>query len=672
MSINPLSNNFLKKAPLSIALGGLLFTACGGGAKTVDLTTIEGANIDDLYIVDCLLPGRVRTLGRKLSYLAPRRVIKTSGSQCGLRGGEYVAYDRANYQTALKVWMPMAKGGDPKAQSYVGEIYEKGLGTQPNYQKAAVWYQKAANQRYSRAKMSLGSLYERGLGVPRSNVKALSLYRDASGLADRQVEFVTPAQRRARIAQTKDLQQTKVALQAALGRSGQLESDVKELQAEAKRIKNLPPKIVVETVYKTKFKTIYKTKTETVYKTNTVLAQDPKREAVIRQLSRELRKERAKKQKIERQVVRVQVPAQNTQLLRQLEQQKAEIAKKEKELAKLKRATTRRASTSVSPAKQKKQIQATLKRTIKKKKKELKRQEKKVARLRSVDKSSSSNSNLSGVNFGRYYALVIGNNNYSNFDNLKTAVNDAESVASVLRSQYGFKTSVLKNASKRKMLSAFNTFVKRLGSNDNLLIYYAGHGQLSGGGHWLPSNASKSNKKSWIPNAQLTNFIDAMKAKHVLVVADSCYSGTLSQSSIPRPILNSKRSRAWFDAVSTTKVRVVMSSGGIKPVLDSGSGRHSVFANAFLGALRSGNSVMEGAGLYQSLRQQVKTASSARGNRQNPVYAPIKFAGHQAGDFIFLKGGHVATLDKQPDPSKDDQNTQRFWALRELLFVFKA
>ncbi len=656
MSINLISNKFFKKAPLSIALGGLLFTACGGGVKTVDLTTIEGANIDDLYIVDCLLPGRIRTLGRKLSYLAPRRVIKTSGSQCGIRGGEYVAYDRANYKTALKVWMPMAKGGDPKAQSYVGEIYEKGLGTQPNYQKAAVWYQKAANQGYSRAKMSLGSLYERGLGVSRSNVRALSLYRDASGLADRQVEFVTPAQRRARVAQTKDLQQTKIALRTALGRSGQLESDVKELQAEAKRIKNLPPKVVVETVYKT----------------NTVLAQDPKREAVIRQLSRDLRTERAKKQKIERQVVRVQVPAQNTQLRRQLEQQKAEIAKKEKELAKLKRATTRRASTSVSPAKQKKQIQATLKRTIKKKKKELKKQEKKVARLRSVDKSSSSNSNLSGVNFGRYYALVIGNNNYSNFDNLKTAVNDAESVASVLRSQYGFKTSVLKNASKRKMLSAFNTFVKRLGDNDNLLIYYAGHGQLSGGGHWLPSNAAKSNRKSWIPNAQLTNFIDAMKAKHVLVVADSCYSGTLSQSSIPRPILNSKRNRAWFDAVSTTKVRVVMSSGGVKPVLDSGSGNHSVFANAFLGALQSGNSVMEGAGLYQALRQQVKTASSARGNRQNPVYAPIKFAGHQAGDFIFLKGGRVATLDKQPDPSKDDQKAQRFWALRELLLVFKV
>ncbi len=653
-----MSINLIKKLPLTLAVGGILFAGCGGGAKSVDLSTIEGANIDDLYIVDCLLPGQVRTLGSRLSYLSARRVIKTSGSECGIRGGEYVAYDRANYKTALKVWMPLAKAGDAKAQSYVGEIYEKGLGTQPNYQKAAIWYQKAASQGYARAKMSLGSLYERGLGVPRSNSKALVLYREASGLKDKQIEFVTEAQRRSRTAQSMQLAQTQRELQIALGRTGQLESDVKELQAEAKRLKNLPPKII----------------TKTVIRTNEVTVQDPKREQVIRQLSRDLQKERAKKQKIKARIVRVQVPVENRKLQREYEQKEAEIARLKKDIAKLKIAKKTNAPKTQAAQKERVAEQvAIIERTIKKKKRKIKKVEKKVAMLRSVDKStSSSNSNLSGINFGRYYALVIGNNNYSNFDNLKTAVNDAESVASVLRSQYGFKTAVLKNASQKKMLSAFNSFVKRLGSKDNLLIYYAGHGQLTGGGHWLPSNASKSNKKTWVSNAALTNFIDAMKAKHVLVVADSCYSGTLSQSAIPRPILNSKRNRAWFDAVTTTKVRVVMSSGGLKPVLDSGSGNHSVFANAFLSALRSGGSVMEGAGLYQALRQQVKTASSARGHRQTPVYAPIKFAGHQAGDFIFLKGGRVASLDPRQNPEKDSYKVQRFWALRELLFVFKV
>lgn len=670
MSISSISKHSLRKAPLSIALGALLFTACGGGVKTIDVTTIKGANIDDLYIVDCLLPGSVRTLGRKLSYIAPRRVIKTSGSECGIRGGEYVAYDRANYQTALKIWMPIAKEGDPKAQSYVGEIYEKGLGTQPNYQKAAIWYQKAANQGYSRAKMSLGSLYERGLGVSRNNATALALYRDASGLTNQDVEFVTPAQRQARVAQNQQLTQTKRDLQIAQGRIGQLGQDVSELQAEAKRLASLPPKVV----------------TKTIYNTRTVTVNDPQQEQVIQNLAREINKLKKESKQTKIKIVRIPqaasndnnaqtsaLLAKNAQLEKELAKKEANIKRAEKKMATLQAKTSRPVKTSkpVAIASPKKRL-AKIKVKLEKKKKELKKEEKKIARLRSVNKSTSNNSNLSGVNFGKYYALVIGNDNYTNFSNLKTPVSDAKSVASVLRSQYGFKTSILKNASKRKMLSAFNTFVKRLSPKDNLLIYYAGHGQLNGGGHWLPSDAKESNKKSWIPNTQLTNFIDAMKAKHVLVVADSCYSGTLSQSSIPRPLLNAKRNRAWFDAVSTTKVRVVMSSGGVKPVLDSGSGNHSVFANAFLGALRSGSPVMEGAGLYQALRQQVKTASRARGNTQNPIYAPIKFAGHQAGDFIFLKNGRVASLDKQPQPKNDDNTTPHFWALRELLSIFRA
>ena len=33
---------------------------------------------DALLVVDCLLPGRVKKLGRQLTYLTPRRPVKTS------------------------------------------------------------------------------------------------------------------------------------------------------------------------------------------------------------------------------------------------------------------------------------------------------------------------------------------------------------------------------------------------------------------------------------------------------------------------------------------------------------------------------------------------------------------------------------------------------------------
>jgi len=109
---------------------------------------------NQLLIVDCMLPGKIRQLGGGTRYQTARRPIKTSGADCEIRGGEYVAYDRANYATALMVWLPQAKAGDPKAQTYVGEMFEQGLGTTPDYDAALQWYAKAAEQGYDRAQMN--------------------------------------------------------------------------------------------------------------------------------------------------------------------------------------------------------------------------------------------------------------------------------------------------------------------------------------------------------------------------------------------------------------------------------------------------------------------------------------------------------------------------------------
>lgn len=53
----------------------------------------------DLEIVDCLLPGQVRQLGNS-TFLSQRRPIRTTTAECSLRGGEYVAYDRADIKQA--------------------------------------------------------------------------------------------------------------------------------------------------------------------------------------------------------------------------------------------------------------------------------------------------------------------------------------------------------------------------------------------------------------------------------------------------------------------------------------------------------------------------------------------------------------------------------------------
>ncbi len=145
---------------------------------------------DELLPVDCLLPGAVRKLGGQMTYVTQRRPVKTTGVDCEIRGGEYVLYDRASYSTALAIWMPMAQSGDPKAQNLVGEIYEKGLGVQPDYALAAEWYLKAAEQNYSAAQTNLGQLYERGLGVEYSKEKALAWYRKSANIKGKVLKFV--------------------------------------------------------------------------------------------------------------------------------------------------------------------------------------------------------------------------------------------------------------------------------------------------------------------------------------------------------------------------------------------------------------------------------------------------------------------------------------------------
>ncbi|MDA8019049.1 MAG: caspase family protein [Thermoanaerobaculia bacterium] len=145
----------------------------------------EGARTaDDLVVVDCLLPQKVRRLGRSSTFLAPRQPIRTTAVDCRIRGGEYTEPDQASYATALEVWLPKAKGGDAEAQFYVGQIFERGLGTTADYESAALWYRRAAEQDHTPSQVALGYLYEQGLGVAADEEEALRWYRRAGGLTE--------------------------------------------------------------------------------------------------------------------------------------------------------------------------------------------------------------------------------------------------------------------------------------------------------------------------------------------------------------------------------------------------------------------------------------------------------------------------------------------------------
>jgi len=137
--------------------------------------TAAEAEAAKFYIVDCLLPGQVRRVGNR-TYMTPRRPIRTTAQDCAIRGGEYTEWDRADYQSALMVWLDSASTGDAQAMNYVGEIFEQGLGRAPDYVMAKYWYERAVAAEFKPAMVNLAGLYDSGRGVSRDPVKAINLY----------------------------------------------------------------------------------------------------------------------------------------------------------------------------------------------------------------------------------------------------------------------------------------------------------------------------------------------------------------------------------------------------------------------------------------------------------------------------------------------------------------
>ena len=248
---------------------------------------------------------------------------------------------------------------------------------------------------------------------------------------------------------------------------------------------------------------------------------------------------------------------------------------------------------------------------------------------------------LEGVDIGRYYALVIGNQDYETLPDLDTAVGDAEAVGKVLEKRFGYRVTMLRNANRYEILSALNRLRKELTDKDSLLVYYAGHGELDRvnlRGHWLPIDAEAHNTANWISNVSITDILNAMSVRHVLLVADSCYSGALTRSALAQ-IESGQSDEArihWIKTLSKMRSRTAMTSGGLAPVLDGGGGAHSVFAKAFLAVLRDLNDVTEGQRVYREVSARVAYEATRYQVEQVPEYAPIKYAGHEAGDFLFV------------------------------------
>lgn len=254
---------------------------------------------------------------------------------------------------------------------------------------------------------------------------------------------------------------------------------------------------------------------------------------------------------------------------------------------------------------------------------------------------------------GVFKALIIGINDYKdpNIPDLETAGNDAKAMAKLLRELYGFKVELLldRKATREGIYRALRNLTSSSKPDESVLIYYAGHGDLDqtyDDGWWIPVDAKAGSPVTYLDNGQVQKAMRSMKARHVLLISDSCYSGTLfgQERAMPQ-VIDDK----YYLNLYNEKSRWGMTSGNKTPVSDAGTGGHSVFAYQLIKELRKNDK------RYISTLEIYTRIASVVGNNseQMPLCRPIRNTGDQGGEFVFVASRGAAVKKPAQKSSVD-------------------
>ena len=185
------------------------------------------------------------------------------------------------------------------------------------------------------------------------------------------------------------------------------------------------------------------------------------------------------------------------------------------------------------------------------------------------------------------YLLVFGINNYSLWPKLKNAKSDAERFRNLMVTKYGFKSENViprydGDATFQRMYDEFLYLKSVIQPEDNLLVYYAGHGiynERESMGFWIPVEAKKYESTTFFPNILIGKIIREIKAKNIFIISDACYSGALfNEATFYNPA--SKNDATLSN--TNFKTRLILTSGGYEKVPDK-----SIFAEKVYNKLSS-------------------------------------------------------------------------------------
>ncbi|HEY0768967.1 MAG TPA: caspase family protein, partial [Sphingobacteriaceae bacterium] len=249
-----------------------------------------------------------------------------------------------------------------------------------------------------------------------------------------------------------------------------------------------------------------------------------------------------------------------------------------------------------------------------------------------LERSSTEPIAVAGAAQPKNYCLLIAAQNYADnaIPSLENPVGDALKLKIIFKEKYKFEESdivTLLNPSNNDIKRQLIELSTRVQPEDNLVIFYAGHGiwsEKEKKGYWLMTDAKYSDQSSWLPNKEVLDLISKVPAQHTLLITDACFSGSVFRTRG----LGANASAALKELDSKVS-RVAITSGNDTEVPDE-----SVFMKYLVKALNDNrDSYMTAQKLFiTKILEAVMTETKTQ-----PRYGTLESAGHVGGDFIFVK-----------------------------------
>jgi len=246
------------------------------------------------------------------------------------------------------------------------------------------------------------------------------------------------------------------------------------------------------------------------------------------------------------------------------------------------------------------------------------------------------------------WAVVIGINAYQHWPTLDYAVQDAEDVKALLMERLGFQEDhifILTDqdatlVSIREVLGG--VLPQKAGSNDRVLIFWAGHGQtveLPEGGHLgflVPVDGSTEETRTYatcLSMTEIKTLCGLIPAKHILFLVDACYSGLAASATYGGL---SKETKGYLRKVTRARVRQILTAGQSgEQVIEHSQWGHSAFTHQLLEGFRSGMVDLDDDGIVTSSElatYMIPRVTKLSGNRQTPRFRYLE----GEGEFVFV------------------------------------